>query len=105
MALSILLAFAGGFFVGNGAPYYVAGSTGDGVNPSPFPQMPWVNVLVGWSGMVLGVVLCWLATPLDHPVASSSAIALGVLVVGLIHARLWRRNPWRTRPSAASHPR
>lgn len=51
MFLTIALAAVGGFMVGNGLPYYLEGSAGRGRNPSPFPDRPWVAVLVGiWTG-------------------------------------------------------
>ena len=98
MLVTMLCAFAAGFFIGNGAPYYVAGSLGEATNPSPFPNSPLVNVVVGWAGMLIGGLLgayVWCARDPGR-VAAVSAVA-GVLAVGLIHARLWRANPWRKR--------
>jgi hypothetical protein len=95
MALTIVAAFIAGFFVGNGLPYYAAGSTGEGQNPSPFPDKPVANVVVGWIAMILGAASFTFTNLIAHPRAAFASAAAGVLVVGLIHARLWRRNPWR----------
>ena len=93
--MALVLAFVAGFFGGNGLPYYIAGSTGESVNPSPFPQTPSVNVLVGFAAMVVGTGAGYFTDWARYPGWSELAAAAGVLVVGLIHARVWRANPWR----------
>lgn len=98
MIQSVLAAFVAGFFAGNGLPYYIAGSTGEGVNPSPFRDAPAVNVGVGWVGVGLGFVAWQFVDPNTWWWASYGSAAFGVLVVGLIHARLWRNDPWRKQP-------
>ncbi|GAA3293914.1 hypothetical protein [Streptomyces cinereospinus] len=97
---TVLLAFAAGFWAGNGLPYYVAGSTGDRTAPSPFRPSAVTNVLTGWL-MLLVAGVCWHYADTDaHPLPGHGAAAAGVLLVGLIHARLWRADPWhrRSRP-------
>jgi hypothetical protein len=101
MVTTVVLAFLAGFWGGNGLPYFVAGSTGDGRNPGPFADSAAGNVLVGWV-MVVGAALFWhFAHVPRHPSAGWSAVALGVLAVGLIHSRTWRHNPWPWRRPAA----
>lgn len=49
--------------------------------------------------MFVATVICWhLAHVSSHKVSGYAAV--GVLAVGLIHARLWRNNawPWRKSP-------
>lgn len=95
MLTTVLLAFAAGFFAGNGLPYYVAGSTGESGNPGPFKDSAVGNVVTGWTAVFVIAALCWhFAHVADHPLAGYAAAAVGVLVVGLIHARNWRHNPW-----------
>ncbi|GAA5125776.1 hypothetical protein [Pseudonocardia adelaidensis] len=96
MMTTVLLALAAGFCAGNGLPYYNLGSTG-GLNPTPFGESAVVNVVVGWVMFVVAAI-CWqFADVAAHPMPGYAAAAAGVLVVGLIHARNWRNNPWRGR--------
>jgi hypothetical protein len=94
MWMSSLAGFDAGFFGGNGLPYYLAGSTGEGVNPSPFPNTPRVNVVVGWFGLAAGVAAWQFTDTQAHGGAACASGLLGALVVGLIHARVWRADPW-----------
>jgi hypothetical protein len=97
MLVTILCAFVAGFFVGNGLPYYIAGSTGEGTNPSPFSDSASVNVLVGLGALGIGA-LGWHFADVEHYRRTAYTVAaLGILSVGLIHARLWRNDPWRKR--------
>ncbi len=102
MVLTLSLAFVAGFFAANGLPYFVAGSHGEAVNPSPFRDSATVNVVVGWIGMVVGAVSWAFARVSEHPIPGYTAAALGVLAVGLIHARMWRTNPWRKRTTSSA---
>lgn len=100
MLTTVLLAFAAGFCAGNGLPYFLAGSFGEGGNPGPFGDSAVINVLIG-SLMFVVTVLCWHYAHVPHAAtAGYSAAAAGLLAVGLIHARLWRRNPWPWRTPA-----
>jgi hypothetical protein len=98
MLITGVLAFVAAFFAGNGLPYYVQGSTGEGRNPAPFPDSAAVSVLVGWGAFVIAAV-AWSFAHVDrHPLAGYPAAALGLLLVGLIHTRTWRDpNPWGKR--------
>lgn len=94
MLATLLLALAAGFLGGNGLPYYTAGSTGEGTSPSPFRRSAAGNVLSGCVLLAAGVT-CWhFAHVADHPAAGWPAFAAGVTLVGLIHARVWRNDPW-----------
>ncbi|OIV37028.1 hypothetical protein BIV57_13125 [Mangrovactinospora gilvigrisea] len=94
MLTTLLLAFAAGFCAGNGLPYYTAGSTGEKSSPSPWRESAAGNVLTG-SFLLAAAAVCWhYAHVSDHPAAGWPATAVGVVLVGLIHARLWRRDPW-----------
>jgi hypothetical protein len=94
MLSTVALAFIAGFFAGNGLPYYVAGSTGEGTNPGPFPDSPVLNVLAGCAGLTIAAI-CWSAADVHaHALAGWLAALAGVASVGMIHARLWRHDPW-----------
>lgn len=101
MTHTVVLDFVAGFFAGNGLPYYIAGSTGQGENRT-LRDSPTVNVVLGCSGMAIGGVAWAFADAHAHPALGYPAGALGVLTVGLIHARVWRHNPWRKRPSSSA---
>jgi hypothetical protein len=104
MATTILLAFVAGFCGGNGIPYYVAGSTGDGRSAGPFPESAATNVLSGWL-MLVAAVVCWhFAHVAGHPLAGYAGAAVGVLAVGLIHSHTWRNNPWPWRRAVTPRP-
>ena len=98
MVITVVLAFVAGFFAGNGLPYYLQGSIGEGRNPSPFRDIPVVSVVTGWGGFVIAGVAWAFAGVGGHPLPGWIAAAAGVLAVGLIHARNWRDpNPWGKR--------
>ncbi|MEV0737013.1 hypothetical protein AB0I51_13795 [Streptomyces sp. NPDC050549] len=91
---TLVLGFAAGFCAGNGLPYYVMGSTGESTGPSPFRPSATANVLSGWV-LIVAAAGCWhYADTQAHPLPTYAAAAAGVLLVGLIHARLWRTDPW-----------
>ena len=92
---SVVFAFTAGFVLGNGLPYYLAGSMGIATNPSPFRESTTVNVMIGWIMFVVAVPVWGLVDTVVYPIPAYLSGAVGVLVVGLIHARLWRANPWR----------
>ena len=105
MPLTVLLAFAAGFFAGNGLPYYLQGSLGEGRNPSPFPDRPAVAVVTGVGCFLIAGAAWAFADVATHPLAGWLAAGAGVLAVGLTHARTWRRaDSWgkRSRPASAA---
>jgi hypothetical protein len=91
MVLTVVFGLLAGFFAGNGLPYYAEGSAGRHGNPSPFSKSSVANVIIGWAAFVLAAVFWWLAQVPNNPLAGWISIAIGVLVVGLIHARNWPR--------------
>lgn len=106
MPITVTLAFVAGFFAGNGLPYFVQGSLGEGRNPSPLPDHPMVSVATGCGAFVIAGIAWSLAHSPAHPLAAGLAGAAGVLAVGLIHARTWRDpDPWgkRTRRTQAAN--
>jgi len=104
MITTLVLAFTAGFCAGNGLPYYVMGSTGDGVSPSPWRPSAAGNILTGCILLAAGAVSWHYAHVPDHPGAGYAAGAAGVVGVGLIHARLWRRDPWNRPAKQTSRP-
>lgn len=91
---TVVLGLAAGFCAGNGLPYYVMGSTGESTGPGPLRPSAVANVLSRWVLLVAAAV-CWHFTDSEaHPLPTYAAAAAGVLLVGLIHARLWRADPW-----------
>jgi peptidoglycan/LPS O-acetylase OafA/YrhL len=101
MLTTIGLAFVAGFFLGNGLPYYLQGSTGEGRHPAPFPDRPWVSVVVGCVAFAIAAVAWHFADVGGHPFPAGAAALLGLLAVALIHTRTWRdANPWGKRTSA-----
>jgi hypothetical protein len=98
MLLTVFLALVAGFFAGNGLPYYLQGSLGEGRNPSPLPDRPAVSVAVGLGAFVIAGVAWAFADVPAHPGPGWGAAAAGLLAVGLTHARTWRDpNPWGKR--------
>lgn len=97
MLITVCLAFAAGFWAGNGLPYYSSGSTGDAVNPGPFGQTAIAKVVIGWLMFVVAGICWYFAGAERQPAPAYAAAAVGVLMVGLIHAVVWRRNPWGRR--------
>jgi hypothetical protein len=103
MVTTVCLAFVAGFFLGNGLPYYVQGSTGDGKHPAPFPDSPAVSVLVGCLAFAVAAVAWRFAHAGQHPIPAYAAGLAGLLAVALIHTRTWRDpDPWGKRSRRAT---
>jgi len=100
MLTTIGLAFVAGFFLGNGMPYYVQGSTGDGRHPGPFRDGPAVSVLIGCIAFAIAAAAWAFAHPSDHLVPAYTAALAGPLRVALIHTR----NLAQPQPLAQAHP-
>jgi hypothetical protein len=85
MLQSVLLTFLAGVFVANGTPHFVKGVTRERF-PTVFGGGPVVNLLAGWTMLVLvAPALLW-AHPERHPAAALTAGAAGALAMGLFHA-------------------
>jgi len=80
-----LLTFFAGVLAGNSTPHFVKGITRERY-PTVFGASPVVNLLVGWAGAVLAVLLFLAAGVNGHATAAAVAGGLGVLVMGLFHA-------------------
>jgi hypothetical protein len=92
MLLTILLAFFAGFMAGNGLPYYLTGHFGE-VHRMPFGNSPTGNVVVGWIAFLLAGIAWYFVDTRSFPLLAYICAALGLLIVGLIHARVWQGNP------------
>ena len=73
------------FLAGNSIPHFVKGITRERY-PTVFGASAVVNLLVGWAGAVLAVLLFQAAGVNAHATAAAVAGGLGVLVIGLFHA-------------------
>lgn len=85
MIQSIALGLLAGLFIANGIPHFVKGITHDRY-PTVFGSGPVVNLVAGWSGIVIGTLLLVAADLPAEPVAGGAAVAVGVLLMGLFHA-------------------
>ncbi|MER6121275.1 hypothetical protein ABT173_00950 [Streptomyces sp. NPDC001795] len=100
---TLVLGFAAGFCAGNGLPYYVAGSTGESTSPGPFRPSALTNVAVGRLLLVAAAVCRHFTDTEAHALPTYAAASAGVLLVGLVHARLWRTDPWGSARRAGAH--
>ncbi|THV26524.1 hypothetical protein [Glycomyces paridis] len=93
MIQAIGLGLLAGLMIGNGLPHFIKGVTGERY-PTVFGSGPLVNLAAGWSGIGLGVLALVAADLPDAPLAGGAALALGVLLMGLFHARglAWGRD-------------
>ncbi len=85
MLATIIWSFIAGLFGGNAFPHFVKGITHE-CYPNVFGGSPVSNFLAGWFGFLTTAGLVYLAHPGLHPLASFTAAAVGVLVMGLFHA-------------------
>ena len=87
MTSSIILCFIAGVLAANATPHFVKGITKEQF-PTPFSPAPLPNLIGGWAMYVVaGLLLVW-AHPGQHPLAALTAGALGVLLMGIFHARI-----------------
>jgi hypothetical protein len=99
----------GGAFLTNGAPHFVSGVTGRPFQ-SPLAKPPGeglssstVNVLWGFANFVIAYgLIAWSGTFDLRAVDQVIAFGLGVLIMGLISARLFGRFHGGAAPNAAS---
>ena len=80
-----LLTFVAGVLGANAIPHFVKGITRERY-PTVFGASPVVNLLVGWTGLVVAALLLHVAGVDAHAGAAAIAGSLGVLVMGLFHA-------------------
>jgi uncharacterized membrane protein YeaQ/YmgE (transglycosylase-associated protein family) len=81
----IILSFLGGVMAGNAFPHFVRGITKKRY-PTRFGNGPITNVVAGWAGLVVAVLLLSWAHVGQHPAWAFGAAAVGVLLIGLFHA-------------------
>ncbi|WP_426450342.1 hypothetical protein ACP26L_35605 [Paenibacillus sp. S-38] len=84
---SVLLSFLAGVFGANALPHFVKGITKEPF-PTPFGSSPVINVVAGWAMFILAGFLGYGAHIGQYPAATLPSIALGVLLMGLFHARI-----------------
>lgn len=98
MALPLISYFFGGLFLCNAVPHFVSGVMGRPFQ-SPFAKPPGqglssstVNVLWGGLNLVVAYVLiCRVGAFSLRSSAHAAALGLGVLLIGLLHARHFGR--------------
>jgi hypothetical protein len=94
---AIIFGFLGGVMGGNAFPHFVHGITRQRY-PNMLGNGPVPNLVSGWAGLVIAVLLLSRAPGDRHPLWSFGAAALGVLLIGLFHAgpgAFGRREPSR----------
>jgi hypothetical protein len=85
MAITLLLGFIGGVLGGNAIPHFARGITKQRY-PNLWGGGPIPNVVAGWGGLVLAVLLLHMAFDGTSQMAAFIASAVGVLLIGLFHA-------------------
>jgi len=88
MPSAVVLAFVAGFFAGNGLPYFVTGSFG-WEHRFLLGRSAVANVIAGTAALTIAAVTAYFVPWHTHPLAAGIAATLGVLAVGLIHAKVW----------------
>ena len=89
MVAAILLGFAAGFFAGNGLPYFITGGFAKEHQLLLGGKSAYANVIVGVILFAIAAFSWHFADIKDHSIAVHISALLGVLAVGLIHARNW----------------
>jgi len=97
---SILLGFVAGFFAGNGLPYFITGSFAQ-EHQFLLGKSAYTNILAGVVAFAIAALSWHFADLKDHRMAVCASAFLGVVAVGLIHARVWQVNRGLFRKSKA----
>lgn len=87
MTQAILLGLLAGLMIGNGIPHFIKGITKERY-PCAFGGGPVPNLVAGWTGICLGALALTAADLPAEPWPGGVAIAVGVLLIGLFHARI-----------------
>jgi hypothetical protein len=87
MLSTIALCFVAGVLAANATPHFVKGITKEQF-PTPFSPAPLPNLIGGWAMYVVAALLLLWAHAAQHPLAALIAGALGVLPMGIFHARI-----------------
>lgn len=85
MMNNFILSFFAGLFFANGIPHFVKGITKEKY-PCLFGNAPIPNLLAGWSMFLLSLVFFHFTYIGKNDFIAQSAVAAGVLVIGLFHA-------------------
>ncbi|WP_433240718.1 hypothetical protein [Actinomadura nitritigenes] len=82
---TIVLSGLGGVVGGNALPHFVRGITRERY-PNLTGNGPLPNLVGGWAGLVVALLLVHWADPGRHPGWAFGSAAAGVLLIGLFHA-------------------
>lgn len=82
---TVTLSLVAGVLGGNGLPHFIRGITRRRY-PCALGNGPIPNLIAGWAGLVLAVVVLRWAHPGEHPWLAFAVGAAGVLLIGLFHA-------------------
>ena len=94
MTSVVILAFLAGFLFVGGLPHLIKGVMGKAY-PMPFGSMESAmgSVIWGWALWVIAVLLWHVAPMRSHPRAAFVAVAIGVLVAGLLMSNMKYKSP------------
>lgn len=89
MTSVIIMGLLAGFFFTGGLPHFIKGIMGKAF-PMPFGQSESAikSVVWGWLNWVVAVLLWHTAPMAGHPRAAFVAVAVGVLVTGLMMSNM-----------------
>jgi hypothetical protein len=82
---TVLLALLGGLLASNAYPHFTKGIVAERF-PTVFGSSPVINVIAGWSGLVVAGLCVWGAHPARHPGWALLGLAVGALPMALFHA-------------------
>ncbi|MCT9929689.1 hypothetical protein N5079_05575 [Planotetraspora sp. A-T 1434] len=82
-----VLSFLAAVFGTNAVPHFVKGITKEPF-PTPFGPSPVINLVAGWGMFCLAGLLFAAADVRHDPRLAAVAAAVGVLLMGLFHARI-----------------
>ncbi|HUD03861.1 MAG TPA: hypothetical protein VMR51_03680 [Patescibacteria group bacterium] len=92
MTSVIILGGIVGLLAGMGLPYFVVGAKGYGAKIFGMPSSAAVNVVWGWLSFVAAGLLWHVAPMKVHPRAAFAAVAVGVLIAGLVLSMIWPKH-------------
>ncbi|WP_164779403.1 hypothetical protein [Paenibacillus kobensis] len=87
MLINIALCFLAGVFGANSIPHFVKGITKESY-PCVFGNSSLPNLVAGWAGLNVTVLLVFLADVKQYPIPTWISGSLGVLLIGLFHAKI-----------------
>lgn len=85
--MTLLLCLLAGLCIGNGLPHFIKGIT-KADYPSMLGNGPVPNLIAGWSSLTIAAFLLLAADLGAAPAVSTAAISIGVLAMGLFHAKI-----------------